>query len=83
MSSSNSNGICLCLQVAGAITPVPGGMGPVTIAMLMANTARSAQLAMERPAPPWLSTAGRWFVTLGATCVAGLALVSAGHLHAI
>lgn len=27
-------------QVAGAITPVPGGVGPLTIAMLMANTVR-------------------------------------------
>jgi methylenetetrahydrofolate dehydrogenase (NADP+)/methenyltetrahydrofolate cyclohydrolase len=26
------------LQVAGAITPVPGGVGPMTIAMLLANT---------------------------------------------
>ena len=25
-------------RVAGAITPVPGGVGPMTIAMLMANT---------------------------------------------
>jgi methylenetetrahydrofolate dehydrogenase (NADP+) / methenyltetrahydrofolate cyclohydrolase len=31
-------------EVAGAITPVPGGVGPLTIAMLMANTARAAQL---------------------------------------
>jgi len=30
------------LEVAGAITPVPGGVGPMTIAMLMANTLRSA-----------------------------------------
>lgn len=29
-------------QVAGAITPVPGGVGPMTIAMLLANTVRSA-----------------------------------------
>ncbi|MEY3160737.1 MAG: Bifunctional protein FolD : Methylenetetrahydrofolate dehydrogenase [Planctomycetota bacterium] len=29
-------------QVAGAITPVPGGVGPMTIAMLMRNTVRSA-----------------------------------------
>ena len=29
--------------VAGAITPVPGGVGPMTIAMLMANTLRSAK----------------------------------------
>lgn len=30
-------------QVAGAITPVPGGVGPMTIAMLLQNTARAAQ----------------------------------------
>lgn len=30
------------LPVAGAITPVPGGIGPMTIAMLLANTARAA-----------------------------------------
>jgi len=30
--------------VAGAITPVPGGVGPLTIAMLMANTVRAAKL---------------------------------------
>jgi methylenetetrahydrofolate dehydrogenase (NADP+)/methenyltetrahydrofolate cyclohydrolase len=29
---------------AGWITPVPGGVGPMTIAMLMANTLKSAQL---------------------------------------
>ncbi len=29
-------------KVAGAITPVPGGVGPMTIAMLMANTLTSA-----------------------------------------
>ena len=29
-------------QVAGKITPVPGGVGPMTIAMLMRNTVRSA-----------------------------------------
>ena len=31
--------------VAGAITPVPGGVGPMTITMLMFNTLRSARLA--------------------------------------
>lgn len=31
-------------QVAGAVTPVPGGVGPMTIAMLLANTLRSAEL---------------------------------------
>jgi 5,10-methylene-tetrahydrofolate dehydrogenase/methenyl tetrahydrofolate cyclohydrolase len=31
-------------EVAGWITPVPGGVGPMTIAMLMRNTLRAAQL---------------------------------------
>lgn len=30
-------------RVAGAITPVPGGVGPMTIAMLLANTVRAAR----------------------------------------
>jgi methylenetetrahydrofolate dehydrogenase (NADP+)/methenyltetrahydrofolate cyclohydrolase len=33
------------LEVAGAITPVPGGVGPMTIAMLMSNTLRAARLS--------------------------------------
>ncbi|KAI5615147.1 C-1-tetrahydrofolate synthase, cytoplasmic isoform X1 [Silurus asotus] len=42
---------------AGLITPVPGGVGPMTVAMLMENTVRSAQkfLQMYRP--------GKWSVT--------------------
>jgi methylenetetrahydrofolate dehydrogenase (NADP+) / methenyltetrahydrofolate cyclohydrolase len=32
-------------EVAGAITPVPGGVGPMTIAMLLRNTLRAARLA--------------------------------------
>jgi 5,10-methylene-tetrahydrofolate dehydrogenase/methenyl tetrahydrofolate cyclohydrolase len=32
-------------EVAGAITPVPGGVGPMTIAMLLKNTLRSANMA--------------------------------------
>ena len=32
-------------EVASAITPVPGGVGPMTIAMLLRNTARAAELA--------------------------------------
>jgi methylenetetrahydrofolate dehydrogenase (NADP+)/methenyltetrahydrofolate cyclohydrolase len=32
-------------QVAGAITPVPGGVGPMTIAMLMKNTVQAARQA--------------------------------------
>jgi len=31
------------VEVAGAITPVPGGVGPMTIALLMLNTLRSAE----------------------------------------
>jgi methylenetetrahydrofolate dehydrogenase (NADP+)/methenyltetrahydrofolate cyclohydrolase len=31
-------------EVAGAYTPVPGGVGPLTIAMLMANTVQAAQM---------------------------------------
>ncbi len=34
-------------EVAGAITPVPGGVGPMTIAMLMKNTLRAAEMALE------------------------------------
>jgi methylenetetrahydrofolate dehydrogenase (NADP+)/methenyltetrahydrofolate cyclohydrolase len=33
------------LEVAGAITPVPGGVGPMTIALLMSNTLRAAKRA--------------------------------------
>jgi methylenetetrahydrofolate dehydrogenase (NADP+)/methenyltetrahydrofolate cyclohydrolase len=31
-------------EVAGAITPVPGGVGPMTIAMLLSNTLRAAEV---------------------------------------
>ncbi|MCG8686625.1 MAG: bifunctional methylenetetrahydrofolate dehydrogenase/methenyltetrahydrofolate cyclohydrolase FolD [Desulfobacterales bacterium] len=33
-------------EIAGKITPVPGGVGPMTIAMLMKNTLKSAQWAL-------------------------------------
>jgi methylenetetrahydrofolate dehydrogenase (NADP+)/methenyltetrahydrofolate cyclohydrolase len=33
-------------QVASAITPVPGGVGPMTITMLLHNTLRAAQLSL-------------------------------------
>src|SRR5919199_3027990 len=39
-------------QRAGAITPVPGGVGPMTIAMLLANTLKAARRQLEaEPAP--------------------------------
>ncbi len=31
-------------EIAGYLTPVPGGVGPMTVAMLLANTVRAAQL---------------------------------------
>jgi methylenetetrahydrofolate dehydrogenase (NADP+)/methenyltetrahydrofolate cyclohydrolase len=31
-------------QVAGMITPVPGGVGPLTITMLLENTLKAARL---------------------------------------
>ena len=34
-------------QVASLITPVPGGVGPMTIAMLMQNTVRAAVRALN------------------------------------
>jgi methylenetetrahydrofolate dehydrogenase (NADP+)/methenyltetrahydrofolate cyclohydrolase len=37
---------------ARAITPVPGGVGPMTIAMLMRNTARAAHRLLLNPLPP-------------------------------
>ncbi|MDQ3982929.1 MAG: bifunctional methylenetetrahydrofolate dehydrogenase/methenyltetrahydrofolate cyclohydrolase, partial [Actinomycetota bacterium] len=32
-------------EIAGAITPVPGGVGPMTIAMLLSNTVTLAERA--------------------------------------
>ncbi|TCL75654.1 bifunctional methylenetetrahydrofolate dehydrogenase/methenyltetrahydrofolate cyclohydrolase FolD [Rhizobium sp. BK251] len=40
-----------CAKVASVITPVPGGVGPMTIAMLMANTVIAAHRAAGKPAP--------------------------------
>ena len=37
-----------CSEVAGYITPVPGGIGPMTVAMLMRNTLTNAQRRVER-----------------------------------
>lgn len=35
------------IKVASAITPVPGGIGPVTISMLLSNTLDSAKRAFK------------------------------------
>lgn len=42
------NGLCgdvdtKALDIAGALTPVPGGVGPMTIAMLLRNTVNAAR----------------------------------------
>jgi methylenetetrahydrofolate dehydrogenase (NADP+) / methenyltetrahydrofolate cyclohydrolase len=37
-------------QVASAITPVPGGVGPMTVACLLRNTVKAARLVAERKA---------------------------------
>jgi len=34
-------------EIAGAITPVPGGVGPLTIAMLMSNTVKAAKMRRD------------------------------------
>jgi methylenetetrahydrofolate dehydrogenase (NADP+)/methenyltetrahydrofolate cyclohydrolase len=38
-------------EVAGAITPVPGGVGPMTIACLLANTVKAACMSAGLPQP--------------------------------
>ncbi|MCR8827559.1 bifunctional methylenetetrahydrofolate dehydrogenase/methenyltetrahydrofolate cyclohydrolase FolD [Pseudosulfitobacter koreensis] len=44
-----------CAAVAGAITPVPGGVGPMTIACLLANTVTACCRANGLPAPEGLT----------------------------
>jgi methylenetetrahydrofolate dehydrogenase (NADP+) / methenyltetrahydrofolate cyclohydrolase len=39
-------------KVAGAITPVPGGVGPMTVAMLLSNTVTAAERAVARGPNP-------------------------------
>jgi methylenetetrahydrofolate dehydrogenase (NADP+)/methenyltetrahydrofolate cyclohydrolase len=43
------------VNIAGALTPVPGGVGPMTITMLMSNTVKAAHLrrgeSSAKPAP--------------------------------
>ncbi len=40
------------VEVAGAITPSPGGVGPMTIAMLLENTLHAAELAAQKMRMP-------------------------------
>ena len=39
------------MEVAGAITPVPGGVGQMTVACLLVNTLRAACAIHRLPAP--------------------------------
>ena len=39
------------INTAGALTPVPGGVGPMTITMLMSNTVKAARLRRGRLDP--------------------------------
>jgi methylenetetrahydrofolate dehydrogenase (NADP+)/methenyltetrahydrofolate cyclohydrolase len=45
-------------QVAGAITPVPGGVGPMTITMLMSNTVKAARMRRAKAIPRTISASG-------------------------
>ncbi len=57
LAAFEKNGAVLCgdvdttrvAPIAGRITPVPGGVGPLTIAMLMSNTARAAEQRRGSP----------------------------------
>jgi len=42
-------------EIAGALTPVPGGVGPLTIAMLMFNTVKAAKMRRQ-----WSVASGQW-----------------------
>ena len=49
-------------EVAGAITPVPGGVGPMTIAMLMKNTLVNAKLALNQKVEGGQDAKGNWVI---------------------
>lgn len=48
-----------CAKVASAITPVPGGVGPMTIAMLMKNTVNLARHSIGLPRMPLRNATNR------------------------
>jgi methylenetetrahydrofolate dehydrogenase (NADP+)/methenyltetrahydrofolate cyclohydrolase len=47
------------VEIAGAITPVPGGVGPLTVAMLMSNTIKAARLRRARTAAAAIPASGK------------------------
>src|SRR5579863_1862255 len=46
------------VNVAGAMTPVPGGVGPMTITMLMSNTVKAARMRRAKAIPRTISVGG-------------------------
>jgi methylenetetrahydrofolate dehydrogenase (NADP+)/methenyltetrahydrofolate cyclohydrolase len=46
-------------EVAGALTPVPGGVGPLTIAMLMYNTVKAAKMRRGKSSGQWPVASGQ------------------------
>jgi methylenetetrahydrofolate dehydrogenase (NADP+)/methenyltetrahydrofolate cyclohydrolase len=46
------------LNTAGAITPVPGGVGPMTITMLMSNTVKAARMRRAKAIPRTIPAGG-------------------------
>jgi len=46
-------------EVAGALTPVPGGVGPLTIAMLMYNTVKAAKMRRGKSSGQWSVASGQ------------------------
>ncbi|MGB7281129.1 MAG: bifunctional 5,10-methylenetetrahydrofolate dehydrogenase/5,10-methenyltetrahydrofolate cyclohydrolase [Candidatus Acidiferrum sp.] len=46
------------VNTAGAITPVPGGVGPMTITMLMSNTVKAARMRRAKAIPRAISASG-------------------------
>src|ERR1700719_4253349 len=45
-------------NVAGALTPVPGGVGPMTITMLMSNTVKAGRMRRAKAIPRTISAGG-------------------------
>ncbi len=54
------------VNVAGAFTPVPGGVGPLTIGMLMSNTVKAARLRRGQPSAASTGGVSAAAVTSGA-----------------
>jgi methylenetetrahydrofolate dehydrogenase (NADP+) / methenyltetrahydrofolate cyclohydrolase len=46
------------VNTAGALTPVPGGVGPMTITMLMSNTVKAARMRRAKANPRTISASG-------------------------